>query len=507
MVRVAEIFQSGMLLQQEKPVAVWGMADVNAKVTVSIQGRKTETTADNDGKWSLELPPLTAGVGEKMEIRSGSTDIQLIDIAVGEVFVAGGQSNMEFYMRYEKHIADEKPVCANPNLRFYDVPEIAFEGQREAFDYARMGIWRKASAEDVEYFSAVGYYFAKELEKDLNVPVGIIGCNWGGTNASAWMSAQSAERAAAPWVEHVRKKFKSQNYDGMDLETYYAGEEKNPMNDRGNPFANAFTEMMLPRTPSPDEIQEFFSGLPEGEGPDPNKVDPKEIPGSLYEHMVKKIAPYTIRGFLFYQGESDDELGVFQDTYDKRLRAVMTDWRTLWKEQKLPFLIVQLPGWQEWLAIHAQNWQAIRLCQEKVTREDGQAYLCSISDAGEQLDIHPRNKKVVGERLALLARHYIFGEDILCDAPRFEHAIRDGKKIVLNFVNTGTGLSLAGEKVQALTVSQNVESVCVWEKQMEILLSQESWDKVKIEFAMTDWYLVNLYNSAGIPAIPFEVII
>ena len=157
--KAAEIFQSGMVLQREKPVIIWGIADAGDEITVSIQGKKGSGTADEQGKWKVELPALKASENERMVVASKCEVISYTDVAIGEVWIAGGQSNMEFYMRYEKHLKEEKAICKNRRIRFYDVPEIAFEGQKEAFDYSRMGIWRTADVEDIEYFSAVGYYF------------------------------------------------------------------------------------------------------------------------------------------------------------------------------------------------------------------------------------------------------------------------------------------------------------------------------------------------------------
>ena len=169
MLQAAKIFQDGMILQREKPVAVWGTGEPGEKVHAEIQGENAETTIDEFGKWELNLLPLETSAEETLVIKTEKESITFHQVAVGEVWLAGGQSNMEFYMRYEKHIEETKPVCENTRVRFFDVPEIAFDGQLEDFDYSRMGIWRKATKEDIEYFSAVGYYFQKEIGKALDV--------------------------------------------------------------------------------------------------------------------------------------------------------------------------------------------------------------------------------------------------------------------------------------------------------------------------------------------------
>ena len=157
MLKAADIFQSNMVLQRDKPLPVWGTAQPGTAVSISIQGQHAECVADSEGNWQATLPPLHNSEDETLAISANAEQLQMHHIAVGEVWIAGGQSNMEFYMRYEKHLNAVKPECANPHIRFYDVPELAFEGQKEQFDYSRMGIWRTASPEDIEYFSAVGY--------------------------------------------------------------------------------------------------------------------------------------------------------------------------------------------------------------------------------------------------------------------------------------------------------------------------------------------------------------
>lgn len=181
MLQTAKIFQDRMILQRGKRICVWGQSEPETTVTVEIQGQKESTIAKENGEWSVWISKLKASEDEVMHISTETEHLQYKDVAVGEVWVAGGQSNMEFWMRYEKHKEEAMKEMPKNRLRFYDVPEISYDGQIEEFDYSRQAIWRKATNEDLEYFSAVGYYFQKELESALDVPVAIIGCNWGGT--------------------------------------------------------------------------------------------------------------------------------------------------------------------------------------------------------------------------------------------------------------------------------------------------------------------------------------
>ena len=265
------------------------------------------------------------------------------------------------------------------------------------------------------------------------------------------------------------------------------------------------------------ELEDFFQNMPAGTEDYLECMMPCEIPGSLYEHMLKTIAPYGIRGFLWYQGESDDEPGK-QSLYRDMLAALIGDWRALWKDAELPFLFVQLPGWENWLLDGPGNrdYMTIRSCQEMAAKTVSNAYLCSISDAGERMDIHPKDKKVVGERLALLARGHVYGESLLCDAPTAESIRRDGSRIEIMFQNAEGGLKVRGDAVEALHVypvemcgADRREEIPVdadVEGEKLVILLPEGTGKVSVEFARTRWYLVNLYNQADIPAIPFEFI-
>lgn len=496
--KAAEIFQSGMILQREKPVIIWGTADAGDEITVSIQKKRGSGTADKEGKWKVELPPLKVSENERLVVASKCEVISYTDVAIGEVWIAGGQSNMEFHMRYEKHLKEEKAICKNRRIRFYDVPEIAFDGQKEAFDYSRMGVWRTADEEDIEYFSAVGYYFEKELEEVLNVPVGIIGCNWGGTTSSVWMSAESVERAGRPWIEAYKSEAEE-----LDMEAYWESQKKNPFNDRGNPFTDPFSELVLPRTPSQEEITAFFESVGMSEAGIMGNLQPQNIPGCLYEHMVKVIAPFTVRGVLWYQGESDDDLEK-QDIYGEMLKAIIGDWRKLWQDKTLPFLIVQLPGWEKWLDMVNKNFRVIRQCQEAVANGDENCLLCSISDAGERMDIHPKDKKIVGHRLALLALGHIYGKKLLCDAPVVESIQREPNQVRLKFAHAKGGLHIEGEGIAALQVVPEMDFRAEIEGDTLLLvLERNLGGSVKIYFAQEKWYRVNLYNKSNIPVIPF----
>ena len=224
MLQTAKIFQDGMILQRGKRICVWGQSEPETTVTVEIQGQKESTIAKETGEWSVWISKLKASEDEVMHISTETEHLQYKDVAVGEVWVAGGQSNMEFWMRYEKHKEEAMKEMPKNRLRFYDVPEISYDGQIEEFDYSRQAIWRKATNEDLEYFSAVGYYFQKELESELDVPVAIIGCNWGGTVACAWMNPETVKKVGPAWIENYKERTAT-----LDMEEYWKEQHGNSM--------------------------------------------------------------------------------------------------------------------------------------------------------------------------------------------------------------------------------------------------------------------------------------
>lgn len=218
MLQTSILFQDHMVLQRDKKVKIWGTANAGEQITVTMQGMTATALADGDGKWEAVCGPFIASFMEEMTIASKGETLIRKDIQVGEVWLAGGQSNMEFHMRYDADMESEKEVCTNSNIRFFDYPEVSYVGQIEEADYGRFyGFWRKAEPDQLERFSAVGYYFARDLQKKYGVPVGIIGCNWGGTPACAWMPWEAvAEGGGQVYLDEYNEAVESLNLAEYD---------------------------------------------------------------------------------------------------------------------------------------------------------------------------------------------------------------------------------------------------------------------------------------------------
>lgn len=508
---LAPIFSNNMVLQRELPVRIWGQSNPGSVVEVSVQGSTVSCTADKTGCWECTLPPLIASEGEMLNVRAGDERITLTDIAVGEVFVAGGQSNMEFWMRYDKQVEEFRPTCTNSRIRFYDQPKCSYPNQTKDFDYSKVGIWRKATHEDLDYFSAIGYYFARGLEMVLDVPVGIVGCNYGGTKSLAWMKPEHA-RIVQP---EQTAAFEAQLH-GLSYDELLANGRLNPSNDKGYATWPAWNELFLGQSPSKEEAEAFMAsvvaGMQENAQVKPGMLTPtKEAPGALFTYMVQPIAGFATRGVLWYQGESDDENDGAQARHAKALQTIIADWRDAWQRADLPFLVVQLPGFGSWeaMGMGAHDWPTIRAGQQKVADEDEYVWLCSASDMGDKRDIHPKEKKPIGERLSLLALHHLLGMEVPADAPRCVGAERKGPWIILQFEHAENGLVIAGAEVNALELLCNGASTTFQAgtrgSRLVLAPTNPTSDPLEVRFAQTNWYRTNLYNGANIPALPFAI--
>jgi len=504
MLSTAMIFGDKMVLQREKPIAVWGSADPGAEVKVSLDGAEAVAAADESGSWKVSLPAHAAARGLTLTAESGGEKLAYTDVSVGEVWIAGGQSNMEFYLGFEKNYEEVLASFESEDVRFFDYPDVAYEGELNDRNYIHEGFWRSSTREDLGYFSAVGFYFARDLQRALGVPVGIVGCNWSGTTASAWMDPAFLRGTPGEiWLRDYEK-FEAE----IDKDEFMRRYLQNPMNDTTDRLALPFNIKSLKIGLTQEEQAAAMQEIGTGDA-DVSGFVFAGRPGGLYSTMVRKIAPYTSRGVIWYQGESDGD--AHPEVYDEVFSRMIANWRELWADA-LPFLFVQLAPFRKWMMSSGDNYGIVRKCQEEVSKTVAGTWMTTTGDAGMEYDIHPKNKKPVGERLALLALGHVYGQDILCDPPELESACIEEKSLILTFRNA-EGLHLKGECVNALqlvTEEGNVldasEGEIIHGKLVVDLRNTGCPDVRKIReirFAQELYYEVNLYNGAGIPAKPF----
>ncbi|MFP3155874.1 sialate O-acetylesterase [Lachnospiraceae bacterium ZAX-1] len=505
MIRLARIFQDGMVLQRQKAIRIWGDSDCRQCLTVRLNNDVVYEGACAEGEFSFALPPQEAAKGVTLVVASEKESLTFTNVDIGEVWVAGGQSNMEFPLRYDAKATSMIAFANDVHIRFYDVGKYSFEGEEaEGFkDAGSMDKWLPFTPENAGVFSAVGLYFAKDLSKALGVPIGIVGCNWGGTTASTWLDESYLRQnpSLMPYLDEYESAVKK-----LDVEKYKE-QGKSARRLIASKNMQKMTENMMRGT---SHFFDTIRALPfvlkvisytTTKGPaDPNR------PAGLYHTMTEKIIGYSCRGVIWYQGENDEGKA---DVYDELFTAVIRCWRDAWND-KLPFLFVQLAPYGKSQLGTGKNFPIIREKQAWVSKHVENTYMASIMDCGMKNDIHPKNKQPVGERLALMARGKIYGEDILCEPPELSSVSLKQGIITLGFVNTGDGLRLKGEKLGGLRVVVDGKPLGGFDVQVKHDCLEIRNGKfivgalVKLLFAWVGYCEVNLLNSAGLAAKPFK---
>ncbi|MBQ6333923.1 MAG: hypothetical protein IJI46_02485 [Erysipelotrichaceae bacterium] len=502
--RPALIFGEHMVLQRLKPIRIWGNSVEGDEVSVTLAG-KTEIAKAEDGLWSVTFEAKEALDKTSLEIVSGRTGekIRFEDVAIGEVWLAGGQSNMEFLMKYDIDFPETKKLASDELLRCFTYPQSAYLGFLELDDCPQAGFWRQwINEEDRSYFAAVPTYMGMMLREKLKVPVGIISCNWGGSPAAAWTSKEELanEPRVKPILDWHEKALKE-----LDWPSYFAASEVKAPKPSAEQLA--FTERFM----MGEDMSEFFKNFDPSKLP---KVDyapfnpgPRSVvrPSGLYENMLCKVAPYAIKGFLWYQGEDDDARD-WAEFYDATMMALIKSWRKLWKEE-MPFYQIELAPFRGVGATAAKKYPLIRQQQAKAASGLAEVYDVCILDAGEEYNIHPRHKKMVGERLGRIVMKHSYGdENLVADCPKAIKAYRDEDRIIVIFENAAEGLEIKGDLKKYLSLSHDGETLdyeTELNKDRLILKCDLSKAKIKIEFCESNYCVDPLYNSEGNPVFGF----
>lgn len=485
------IFQDGMVLQRRKPLCVWGIAEDCIAVVVSLNG-ESAICAVTDRAWKVWLSPMEAAVGLTLTVSGGGETVCIQNVAVGEVWIAGGQSNMEFLLKYdaEKESALE---LEDRDIRCFEVPKISFPGQEEYYKMSDAGFWRRATREDAPYFTAVGFYFANRLKQTLGVPIGIINCTWGGTSASCWVSEGYLTGDLRFYLEKAREVQSAMDYD-KELPGYIALQKRILSSgiDMGKPN-------LAPITPLIDEAAHERLMTMNNWPFSPFR------PCGLFERMLKTIIPYTVSGVIWYQGESDE---YFSEHYENAMKAVIRCWRDCWKEA-LPFIMVQLAAFE--VMAEYLDFVTIRAAQERIARTVENAYLVTAMDVGMRYDIHPKYKKPVGVRLALQALDKVYGCHICADSPTVDTAFWNGGEIVIEMKHSCGGLTVRGKKAKTFCVRcDGVRSddftVTVEGRRIRIRCDAAmTASQVEVDYCQMAWCELNIYSGAGLPVLPFSV--
>ena len=501
MLRVAGLFSDGAVLCRRKEIRVFGEVSDGTDVHVRLTDRNGELLAEGgcrgrNGRFLALLRPQEAQTGCRLVIEAGDEHAEAADVAIGEVFLAGGQSNMEMELRSADGGTETIRTHDDPLLRFFNVPRMAVTGpeQHRAMDGAR---WHTTAPGQGAEDSAVGYFFAETLRRRLSgIPVGIIGCNWGGTSVTCWIGEETlrteaeGQRYLAEYAERCA---------GKTMETYLA-EEK------------AFLDIFIPWCNRVDAFRAEHPGVPWGEieaacGPSP--WNPPAGPGSPYrpcglaESMLAEVAPAALTGILYYQGEED---ACRTDRYDTLMILLIRYWRELFRAPEMPFLFVQLPMWIDFCAEDSFRWPLTRLAQAAVRDAMRNTGMVCLLDQGEFGNIHPTAKRPVGERLAELAGQMLYGGGEV--SPRALDKYTEGRVLTVRLsapvTVRGGGeaelLEIAGEDGNYVPAEAEVRGD-------RLLLRAESVSMpVQARYAWTDYSdRVNLFGMNGLPLEPFEM--
>lgn len=507
MIKLADVFQSGMTLQREKEIALFGKTDKPERIEVSLNGNLIGKYEISD-TFTIMLPPQSATFNATLEISCPDEKLVLENVDIGDVWIAGGQSNMEFLLKYDKTYNENGcKVVEDEHNRFYDVPEYAFPEEAEWGFKKQYNVWRSLSNDfdSTKYFSAVGKYFAEELRKEYpDVPIAIVGCNWGGTLASAWTDRETLLQT--PELKYL--------VDEFDKESAKQNRAKLLENAKkmSEQTANAAASGAMDKiqygnmTKSEERMMRFTMKL-YSKVFKPNPYNPlsENRPSGLFDNMVKRITPMSSKGVIWYQGESDE---IRPNVYDVSFAKVIESWRKAF-EQELPFLFVQLAPFYKWLnqGDGGVRYPILREKQEFVSKSVQGTYMASSSDAGMKYDIHPKDKKIIGERLALLALCKVYGKDVPCFAPELSDISRTASEIKITFKNAYDGLTLKGEKINSLEIKKGDDALPYSFKikgDALILCGDFGTSPITISYMHEPYYECNLYNSAKIPAIPFK---
>lgn len=458
---VHPLFANDMVLQRGMEDPIWGWTEAGKTVTVSMNGKTATATADKDGKWIAKIGPFEAGGPFDLTI-SGPQDVKLTNVLVGDVWICSGQSNMEMGLGNGYDKDHEIASADHPQIRLFTVPKYVAYTPQSVFGTAPHpdeAKWLLCTPKNIMVgdwagFSAVGYYFGRDLNEKLHVPIGLVHTSWGGTICEAWVSAPALEKMS-DFRDAVEKVEKS-----------------------GAPQTSADAR--------------------------PNRGNPN-VPTVLYNGMIAPLEPMAIKGAIWYQGESNSGRAA---QYRTLLPTMIRDWRSRFTGGDFPFLIVQLASFMRPSAEPQDSqWAELREAQAFAADTVGHSAIAVTLDLGNAMDIHPKNKQEVGARLALDALALGYGQEIEYSGPVYKEMSVDGNKVTLKFDHLGGGLASTGLAGFAIAGEDNKfhwadakidhDTVIVSSKQVEHPTA------VRYGWA-NNADLANLYNKAGLPAVPFR---
>lgn len=479
-VRLPNLFSDHMVLQRNTPVHIWGWSGPGEEVTVAFHEQNASTRGNDIGQWSVYLAPEPAGGPYQLIVRS-TTTITISDVLVGDVWLASGQSNMEMPLKgistaIVKNGSETIKSASQPQIRLLRIAP-----KSSAYPLNDIAAtWTECTPETAANFSAVAYFFGRDIQHQENVPVGLIDSTWGGTFIQ-------------PWINFDR--FASD----LNLSSTFTWYSK--MMDEQADFSLA-TALEKRADEAAKRARQPLSVHPWHPGPD------SFTPAVLFNSMIAPLTPFPIKGVIWYQGESNSLLAL-AGMYSQLFPALIMDWRSKWREGDFPFLYVQISTFDTTPGVDLKSkdfdWGTLRDAQRRALSLANTAMVVSL-DVGDAQNIHPPDKETVGSRLALAARAIAYGETLEYSGPLFHQAVPQGAEICVSFDHANglnarggslDGFEVAGEDRQFFPASARIDGDRVFVK------SGKAPTPLYVRYAWANAPEANLYNDAGLPASTF----
>ena len=482
-VELPAVFSDHMVVQCDRPFPVWGWAEANEQITVSIAGHSAVCKAGADGRWKVTLEPLPAGGPHVLTVK-GVNSLTIDDVLVGEVWLCSGQSNMAMAVSGAMNYEQEQAAANLPQIRHFKTANQATPVQQDRCS----GEWVVCTPDSVGAFTATGFFFGRELHKQLNVPVGLINSSWGGTAIEAWTSWPAQKDLGE--LSSLQKEWESKiaSYNPEQAQAQYERDLK-AWDQRAAKAKTAGRKP--PRKP----------GRPADPGVNQNR------PANLFNGMIHPLIPYAIRGAIWYQGERNSQ-GAIAKSYGLQLTTLINDWRARWGYE-FPFLWVQLPNFTEPQAepIESTGWVIVREGMRKTLELPNTGMAVTI-DIGEAGNIHPKNKQEAGRRLALWALAKVYGKPGVPCGPLYKSMTRKGETIIIHFDHVAGGLTAKGDKLSGFAIA-GPDRRFVWADakivgETVVVSSSNVKDPAAVRYAWAPNPECNLYNAEGLPASPFR---
>ncbi|HEX4149382.1 MAG TPA: sulfatase-like hydrolase/transferase, partial [Pirellulales bacterium] len=474
---LAPIFRDHMVLQGDLPAPIWGTAPAGARITVAFAEQTKSTDADAQGQWLVKLEPLTTSrepreLSVSMTLPTATSALQIKDVLVGEVWLCSGQSNMAWTVgKTDKYpgVEQGEEEIAKPERA-----ELRIFSDDAAAGWDARG-WQRCGGDALRHFSATAFYFGDAVQRELRVPVGLVNVSRGGTSVQLWTRREFAMR------NPVSRKY-------MEL------------------FEQHRAEI---RELSKQSIRARRSGAPEPQAESEEMAIARRFPGpALYDSLIEPLAPFAVRGVVWYQGEANGSLLATAEPYASLLRDLIEGWRDRWSQPHMPWYVVQLPCYG---GPKGADWPYVRHGQWEVAHTLPNVGLATICDVTDASNLHPPQKLETGQRIAKLALAKTYGKPLPGEGPTVASARREGDELVLKFADGGSPITLRGGAWNDVELAGTDGAYHPAKASFEGDRATVASEAVKVPTALRyGWRTVftpSLYNEAGLPTAPFAIVV